>query len=209
MDKGALHHKWRRVRLVRPAYFVVLFIISAVICLVALRQNYSHMVVLKDKVYAADKSGQGVEPALQNLQNFITHHMNTNPASASNSVYPPIQLKYTYERLQQQALAEQNQGKTNFYTEAQDTCQQQYPIESSLYVWQSYVKCVQAYLASHNASVTAPASGPPAGLYEFDFASPAWSPDLAGWSLVASALFLALAIAFFLVDFWFKRELER
>lgn len=166
------------------------------------------MVNLRNNVYAADKSGQGVEPALQKLQLYVTHHMNTSLASP-NGVKPPIQLKYTYARAEQAMLAAGNsRGNNNFYTEAQNACQQEYPIESSQFIWDSYVQCVENYLSSRNLNIKVSTNVPPVALYEFDFASPAWSPDLAGWSLVATVLFLVLAVASFLVDFWFKRQLK-
>lgn len=205
MDKGRLYHRWTKVRRFQPVYFVILFVISALICVFALRGNNLTMVQLRSNVYAADKSGQGVEAALQKLQLYVTHHMNTNLAGGPGSVKPPIQLKYTYERAQQASVQQLNDS--NFYTEAQDYCQQKYPVESSLYVWQSYVSCVENYLKSRNLNIKV-TSGPPVALYEFDFISPAWSPDLAGWSLLASALFLVLAVASFLIDFWFKRQLK-
>lgn len=206
MDKGKLHRKWTKIRRFRPVYFVILFVISAVIALFALRNNNLEMVQLRDQVYKADKSGQGVEASLQNLQHYVTSHMNTDLASGPNAVHPPVQLKYTYERLQQASIS--HLGQSNFYTEAQNVCQKEYPIESSLYVWQSYVKCVQLYLDGHHVDIKVASAAPPAALYEFDFASPTWSPDLAGWSLVAVGASLALAVVFGLTDFWFKRQLK-
>jgi preprotein translocase subunit SecF len=40
----------------------------------------------------------------------------------------------------------------------------------------------------------------PSALYKFDFVSPTWSPDLAGWSLVLSVLLLVAFIVSFTVD---------
>ena len=51
--------------------------------------------------------------------------------------------------------------------------------------------CVQNYVVNHGGAQTN--ANVPAGLYEFDFVSPTWSPDLAGWSLLATIL---LAIIF-------------
>lgn len=205
MDRGELHHKWIKVRRFRPAYFAILFVISAVICVFALRHNNLQMAQLRSQVYAADKSGDGVQEALQDLQKYVTSHMNTD-LSSENGISPPIQLRYTYNRAREAAIKVPNH--TAFYTEAQDYCQKKYPVESSLYVWNSYVACVQDYLASHNIKIKAPTSGPPPALYKFDFASPSWSPDLAGWSLVASVLFLVLTVGSLLVDVWFKHRLK-
>ncbi|MGH7238731.1 MAG: hypothetical protein ACREHG_01565 [Candidatus Saccharimonadales bacterium] len=203
MDISALRSSWSKLRRYRPLILASLFIISAVICVFALRHNNLHMVDLRNQVYAADKRGQGVEPALDHLRNYVTIHMNTD-LSSGTGINPPIQLKYTYERAQQSMV--KPTGNDQFYTEAQDVCQQEYPVESSLYVWQHYVSCVENYLNSHHVDIKVSAPTVPPAIYEFDFASPTWSPDLAGWSLVATALFLVLAIISFFVDFWLKRD---
>ncbi|OGL40578.1 hypothetical protein A3J32_02770 [Candidatus Saccharibacteria bacterium RIFCSPLOWO2_02_FULL_46_7] len=56
------------------------------------------------------------------------------------------------------------------------------------------VSCVADYVTSHGVKVKAV----PAGLYQFDFLNPAWSPDLAGWSLVITTLTLILATSSFI-----------
>jgi hypothetical protein len=53
------------------------------------------------------------------------------------------------------------------------------------------VPCVTDYVTTHGEK----ANSIPVALYEYDFVSPSWSPDLAGWSLILSAL---LFIAFLL-----------
>lgn len=194
---------WLKQRKFRPAYFTLLFIACVVICLFALRHNYSHMVELRNDVYAADKSGVGVETALQNLRGYVTTHMNTS-LSSSTGINPPIQLKYTYQREAKKLANRPSHNK--FYTDAQNFCQQKYPVESSLFVWQSYVSCVRSYLENHHVNISLNNLTLPPALYEFDFASPAWSPDLAGWSLLAATLFLLLAIISFFGDFWVRRK---
>jgi hypothetical protein len=43
-------------------------------------------------------------------------------------------------------------------------------------------------------------------LYEFDFVSPTWSPDLAGWSLVASTMLLLLFISLVIAGKWLSKS---
>jgi hypothetical protein len=49
----------------------------------------------------------------------------------------------------------------------------------------------------------------PEGLYKFDFVSPRWSPDLAGWSLVFTIALTFLALVRVLLEFWFRSQLHR
>src|SRR5260370_21353346 len=119
MDKRRLHHFWTELRPVRPWYFLALALISGVVCVFALRANNEHMIKLRGAVYAADQSDGNVEQALQNSRNYVYAHMNTDLAAAPGAVHPPIQLKYTYERLA--AAENQRVRATNagLYTAAQ------------------------------------------------------------------------------------------
>lgn len=175
--------------------FLVLFLLSGFVCLMVLRHNNSTMVKLRDDVYTADKNNGDVETALNNLRAYVYGHMNTN-LSAGNNIKPPIQLQYTYERLQEKAQAQVNES--DLYIQAKNYCEQQIPASVSI-SGRGRIDCVQNYVLSHGGK-SAPAI--PVGLYEFDFVSPSWSPDLAGWSLVATIFFAgAAAIAFLLSKF--------
>lgn len=162
------------------------FLACALVAVLALRHNNQRMLELRDQVYAADKDNGDVNGALNDLRIYVTSHMNTSLSSGNNNIKPPIQLKYTYQRLY---AAEANKIQTanqNLYTDARNYCQatHQTGFDSD---------CVQNYVVNHGAK-NIDVIIPP-GLYQFDFLSPTWSPDLAGWSLVFTALlFLALLI---------------
>ncbi len=161
--------------------FLVIFLISAGVSAVALRHNNETMVSLRQAVYDADKNNGDVNSALNNLRSYVYDHMNTD-LSSGTGVKPPIQLKYTYERLQSQAQG--STGNAGLYTEAENYCQQKIPASVSFY-GAGRISCVTDYISSHGGK---PAPAIPTGLYEFDFASPTWSPDFAGWSLAATAI---------------------
>lgn len=201
MDKRQLHHFWTRFRSIRPWYFLVLAIISGVVCIFALRANNEHMSKLRDAVYTADKNGSGVNEALQNLRNYVVTHMNTDLAAGPNAVHPPIQLKYTYDRLVQAANKNAQSSNANLYTDAQAYCEARIPTGFSGRYRES---CINQYVTTHGAK---PVSIPQ-NLYEFDFVAAKWSPDLAGWSVVLTFLFLLLALAFWLADAVIKRDLK-
>lgn len=139
------------------------------------------MVTLRDAVYEADKNGGDVEGALLSLRQYVFSHMNTSLASGPNAVHPPIQLKYTYERLQAAQQQQLGQDHSDIYGQAQKTCEAQGQSAST----PSMISCIQSYTASHGIQLTPI----PEGLYKFDFVSAKWSPDLAGWSLLLTVLF--------------------
>jgi hypothetical protein len=200
MNKRRLHHLWTRVRWIKPGYFLIIATVSVIIALFALRTNNEHMIILRQAVYAADQNNTDVESALRQLQLYVTSHMNTNLSSGSGTVYPPIQLKYTYERIlqaQTQAVATTN---GQLYTDAQTYCQQLDPVDFS---GRNRVPCIEQYVQSHDTKLPSI----PASLYEFSFASPFWSPDLAGFSILAAIISGTLFVGTLVTNQWFRRRI--
>lgn len=197
MNKRYLHHVWRVYRRARPWYFLVALAVCGTICVVSLRHNNEEMIRLRGKVYAADQNGSDVEGSLRTLRQYVYSHMNTSLSSGPNAVHPPIQLKYTYERLEQAQESALGRGDSALYQAAQSYCDNQSSEGSQV------ITCIQQYAASHGVQLAAI----PPSLYEFDFVSARWSPDLAGWSL----LLAVLAALGFLVTapyhWWAKRYL--
>lgn len=197
MNKRHLHHVWRFLRHIKPAYFLAAVVVFGIISIVSLRHNNEQMVRLRDAVYVADKNNGDVETALRKLRVYVYGHMNTSLSSGPNAVHPPIQLKYTYERLESAQQNVLSQGNSSLYGQAEAYCENQTVIGSEV------ISCIQDYARTHGANL-API---PDGLYKFDFTSAKWSPDLAGWSLV----FTAIALLGFLLSapyhWWAKKYL--
>ena len=203
MNKRRLHHIWTKLRHIKPWYFLVAAVIFAGISIFAMRANNQHMIKLRDAVYSADKNDTDVQTALNRLQAYVTSHMNTN-LNTSTSVYPPVQLKYTYDRLVQAQKAKLVQTNGQLYTDAQHYCEQQDPTDFSGH---NRVPCIEQYVSSRAPdAVQLPAV--PDALYKFSFVTPTWSPDLAGWSLVVATLSGLLFAGTFIVDQWFCRVVK-
>lgn len=188
---------WDRVWLIRNVpywVFLILFIISGLVTVSALRHNNQEMISLRNAVYEADKNGGDINGALNNLRKYVYSHMNTNLSSGGNAIKPPIQLKYTYERLVTSTSKQSN--SSGLYTQAENYCQAKIPASVSI-SGRGRIACVQDYILSHGGN-----KGPaiPVALYEYDFVSPSWSPDLAGWSLVVTILLFILTVGSFIID---------
>jgi hypothetical protein len=156
------------------------------------------MLNLRTALYQADKNNTNISQKLDALQAYVTTHMNTDLSTGPNSVYPPIQLKYTYQSLnnaEQQQVAAIN---AKLYTAAEAYCQQQNPVSFS---GSTRVPCVEQYIQQNGAK----AQPIPTALYEFDFVSPTWSPDLAGWSLVASIVLFTLFVTSWITRHWSRK----
>lgn len=198
-------HKQRHLGLLRDKIFLlvcVLLILNTVICISALRNNNKQMVVLRNAVYVADKNNGDVSGALNKLRAFVHAHMNTGLSSGSNAIKPPIQLKYTYERLASIEELRVQAANARVYTEAQNYCQTQNPVDFS---GRSRVPCVTDYVTNHGVAAV---SIPP-GLYQFDFVSPTWSPDLAGWSVALEIVLVFVLIYKVIITFMVASQLRR
>jgi hypothetical protein len=202
MNKKTLHHIWTRLRPIKPWYFFALAIISGLICIFALRANNEHMITLRNAVYTADQNNSNVEQALQNLRRFVYSHMNTDLAAGPNAVHPPVQLKYTYDRLVQAESQRVEATNATLYTSAQAYCQATIPNGFSGRYREA---CINQYVTTHGAS----AQPIPKNIYEFDFVSPKWSPDLAGWSLIVTILLALAGLVFWAFEDYIRKLLKR
>ncbi|HMH30973.1 MAG TPA: hypothetical protein VK534_00670 [Methylomirabilota bacterium] len=187
MDKRHLHHLWTKLKWLKPWYFLVIAVVFGAIAVYALRANNQQMIKLRQAVYSADKANTDVQTPLKALQSYVTTHMNTDLSAGHTGVYPPIQLKYTYDRLtatQQAQEASASSANSQIYNDAQKACEAQNSHDVS---GRNRVPCIQQYVQSHTAASTDLPKVPEA-LYKFSFVSPTWSPDLAGWSIVIASL---------------------
>lgn len=204
MNKRALHHVWTRLRKVSYWHFLIACLACAVIFIFAVRQNNLRAIQLRDEVLKVDQQNGDTETALKNLREYMYSHMNTD-LSSKTSVYPPIQLKYRYERLvaaEKAKVAELNNN--TIYNDAQKYCETNFP--QSFY-GAGRLPCIQNYIDTHPATNVTEQAIPDA-LYKFNFASPSWSPDIAGWSLVLTGLFFLLFVIRFGLEKWLRHEFK-
>ncbi|MDB5182652.1 MAG: hypothetical protein JWO47_436 [Candidatus Saccharibacteria bacterium] len=199
--KRRLHHILILLRRVNSFLLLGLCIFFAVMAVLALRSNNQNMVKLRSAVFEADKNNKDIEQSLKNLREYVYDHMNTNLASGANAVKPPIQLKYTFDRLNAANAAAYQAQTKQVLDDAEATCVAQYP--GSVFS-QPRSECAKAYGAAHPVTQKSIQDD----LYKFDFLSPAWSPDQAGWSILAAGFFFMLFVVRVLSSWVIKRELE-
>ena len=172
-----------------PAMWICLLcaIVFGVISGLSLVNNSKEAKRRYEVLIAVDKSGGDVEGALNSLREYVYAHMNTTIGSP-NGIKPPIQLKGTYDRLVAESQAKAAESNKKIYAEAQSYCEQRYPAGT---LQSGRVPCVTEYITNKGVNVE-PVSE---ALYQFDFVSPIWSPDVAGWTMLASILsFMAFFI---------------
>jgi hypothetical protein len=172
--------------------FLALAIISGIITLSAYVGNSAQAKLRYNKLLAVDAAGGDVEKSLYDLRSYIYAHMNTVIGSPTG-VKPPIQLKGTYDRLvaaEKARAAGAKEANANLYSTAQAVCEKQIPEGLS---GRGRIPCITDYVTTHSQAETEQKI--PDGLYKFDFASPTWSPDLAGYGMIVTAL-LALVFVY-------------
>jgi len=201
MNKKKLHYDYSHyLKHIKVRYFLIIAILFFIVSIFALRNNNETMISLRNQLYAADKSGQNVQQALDRLQAYVMSNMNTNLSSGDDSVYPPIQLKYSYERAVEAQSKELAKANVGLYTRAEDYCQTIIPEGTVDFLGGPRVPCIEHYVMQHGEQVT-PVSP---SLYEFDFVTPIWSPDLAGISMLVGGLFTLIALIIFIAKSWVK-----
>jgi hypothetical protein len=184
--------KWnynlRRLHRIALWKLLTVFLLSVLLSATFLRLNNVGMIGLREAVYSADKSGDEVviRDRIADLHAYVSTHMNTD---LGNGVFLVSTYNSDYQALLDEAAKDTNKNG-NIYKKAQEVCAPQFSSWS-----QQYVQCVAAELAKYPSSSELISSVflPTAG-YTYNFASPYWSPDFAGWSLVVSVVIFIMII---------------
>jgi hypothetical protein len=200
MDKRHLHHVWRKLQPVNSWIFLGLAVFFVGLGVYAMRQNNLRAIQLRDQVVEADKNDVDVEVPLHALRTHVYSHMNAD-LSTGTGVQQPVQLKYRYDRLVAAEKARVEAANGNIYTQAQAECEKRVPAGVS---GGGRIACIEQYVSSNGVAE----NSVPDALYKFDFVSPVWSPDLAGFSLVIGAVFFLLFVVRFTLERWLKHELH-
>lgn len=202
MHKRKLHHVFVALRRFGYRYLVLALCVSSITAIFALRSNNVTVLKLRDEVLLSDKNNGDVEGALRKLRIYMYGHMNTNLASGSSAVRPPIQLKYRYERLVQAERQRVSEETLKVNADAQSICEQKFP--KSAGGTTARIPCVENYISTH----TPVERQIPDSLYKFDFVSPRWSPDLAGWSIAVSVVLAFIIVLRFVIEYGLRHHLK-
>lgn len=173
--KKFLHH-WRKKYI--KTWQILLFLALALTSTIFfLRQNNLKMVELRNQVVQADKQGGDIAGALKKLNTHVFAHMNTQ-------IVRPIELVNTYNREAQVAIIAANSGSgRDIYAEATAACERRGVPLSSI------AQCAADFAVTNNPS-TGPQQIklPDKNLFIHTFATPLWTADLAGFSLIITGV---------------------
>jgi hypothetical protein len=154
-----------------------------------LRLNNIGMVERRDAVLAADKGTdiQTTQTRLYDLQRYVSSHMNADMGT--------VYLEGQYKRDSQARMdAASNDGNPNgnIYKKAQEVCAPRFSGFS-----QAYLQCTLDELSKFNAAGNPVTSVrlPKVDEYRHSFASPLWSADFAGFSVLICVLIIFVILA--------------
>jgi hypothetical protein len=184
-EKKFLQH-FRKVH-IKSWQLLLLLAIFCTLTVYFLRQNNLRMIELRNAVVVADEQGGDVSGKLLALNTHVFHHMNTE-------IVRPIELVNTYNKQAQAAIEAANKGTgRDIYAEATTVCERRgIPLTS-------IAQCAADYAANNNPAVEQTKINlPDKNRFIYTFATPIWTPDAAGFSLLLTVVALLWIIARFM-----------
>lgn len=188
-DKRKVRRGIRRLQYVKTWQLLLLLVLFGFITATFLRLNNIGMVQRREAVLDADKTSDAehIKGRLFDLQRYVSAHMNTDMGT--------IYLENQYRRDSQRALNAAGGGSNpngNIYKQAQDECAPKFNSYS-----QEYLQCTVAYLERFGPAeeLQSTLKLPKANAYRHSFASPLWSPDFAGFSVLICLLIVLMIVA--------------
>ncbi len=188
VDKRRVKKSIRQLQRIKTWQLLILAILVAFVAATFLRLNNIGMAQRREAVLAADKTGDtGVtQSRLYDLQRYSAGHMNAD----TGVFYLEQQYRRDSQKLVDAAKNDDNPNG-NINVKAEAVCKPQYTVWSP-----AYVQCFTDELAKYPPSPD-PAQNvtlPSTSLYRHSYASPLWSPDFAGWSVLVCGVILLMIV---------------
>jgi len=188
-DKGRIRRSIKDLQRIKTWQLIVLLVIVGFIAATFLRLNNVGMVHRRDAVITADKTGnqEDLTNRLYDLQRYVANHMNTD---LGRGVYLEHSYNRDFQNWQQNQYGDANPNG-NIYKKAQEVCAPQF----SSYSY-AYLQCTTSELAKYPAAKdpASDTSKPRQETYIHGYASPLWTPDFAGWSVLVCGVILLLIL---------------
>ncbi len=188
-DNRRVRQSIKQLQRVKTWQLVILLILASFLAATFLRLNNIGMIERRNAVLSADDAGDSEVTInrLYDLQRYVSAHMNTD---MGKGVYLEASYKRDVQAAYDKASVDSNPNG-NIYKKAQEVCAPKFSRWST-----AYVQCTTSELAKYPAAndLVSAVSLPRADNYLHVFASPLWSPDFAGWSLLVCFAILLMII---------------
>lgn len=183
----------KRLSQIKTWQLVLLLLLMVFITATFLRLNNIGMIQRREAVLSADKNSTDptiIQTRLYDLQRYVASHMNADMGT--------IYLEGQYKRDSQKAIdaaSDDSNPNGNVFRRAQEICAPRYANLGGYS--QAYQQCVVSELESFSPAGNPQSSVtlPKADQYRYSYATPVWSPDFAGFSVLICIAILFLIIA--------------
>lgn len=188
-DVKALRFRIKRLKKLAIWQLALLFVVFSILSATFLRQNNLNMQDKRNAVIEADKSGdeKQITQKLYELQKYVSSHMNTDLGKG-------VEITETFKRNQIKYINDtQSNNNINIYKQANENCQAQ-----NFKYLNQYRQCVYDYINSipdgKVLSSTIISEDEMRLVYIHNYISPLWSPDLAGFFVLITAILVLVIV---------------
>lgn len=193
INRTSLSRFYRWLRHIKTWQLLIILVIGLVVSASLLRLNSLEMKKLTDAVVAADQSGDraAIKTALVRLQQHIAAHMNT---TLTNGIYLEKEYDRALEVWDKNAQSVTNPNAA-VYQQASIECRSRF-VGGVASFRNDYVACVAERVKALGVAEdpSKVAARPQAQSFHYDFASPLWSPDAAGFSVLFCGVIFSVIV---------------
>lgn len=190
-NKRQVRKSIKQLQRIKTWQLIVLLVLMGFVAATFLRLNNIGMTQRRTAVLDADKTGNqdAIKSRLFDLQRYVSSHMNTS----MGAIYLEEQYKRDSEKANSTASSDDNPNG-NIFKKAQEICAPRYKHLGNFS--QPYKQCVLDEIAKYPSAseLTTSLKLPKPEAYRHSFASPLWSPDFAGFSVLACFVILLIII---------------
>lgn len=206
-NKKEVKNFLNKINALKTWQLVIILILVLFVAASALRLNNVGMDQRRQSVHSADEEGNEVvlRERLLALREYSSSHMNANTGT--------FVLQHQYDRDSEKALAEaqarsenSESPNGNIYKKAAEICDPQFSGYSAAYM-RCFVNEISKYPES--GAIDDTVKVPQAELYKNNFASPVWTPDFAGWTVLAAIILSVVIISKIILTLVLKMILKR
>ena len=221
VGKGKIKKHLKQIQLLKNWQLFILLLLVIFVDLTALRLNNVGMVRRREAVEAADKVGdvEAARKATIEFANYVHAHMNSGGIVYSDKTHwfkinreVKIVWSNIYESDMRKAEqiareAESNNPNGNIFKKAEEACRPRFHGGYSLAYQQCILDEQNKYPASNQDQIKA--QYPNISEYTYNFVTPLWSPDLAGWTTLLAFIIIIMIIVKMIITTILKLILKK
>ena len=221
VGKGRIKKRLKQIQSLKNWQLFILLLLVIFVDLTALRLNNVGMVRRREAVEAADKAGdiEATRKATIEFANYVHAHMNSGGIVYSDKkhwfkINREVKVAWAniYESDMRKAeqiarKAESNNPNGNIFKKAEEACRPRFHGGYSLAYQQCILDEQNKYPASNQGQIKA--QYPNISEYTYNFVTPLWSPDLAGWTTLLAFIIIIMIIVKMIITTILKLILKK